>query len=201
VVAADTDTVSGKKSGKVLVDEHWLFGKRPNAAAMFMEATGRPGVARGGLGHLPDHAERRAAGGGVQGEAALLPRRARRQDLDPKSLGVLYEFPDDMIESKAYLDPANFYITNPNIGRSVSAEWLEDQLRKNQSKHGRAFQQFLAKHLNVEIGLNLRSDRWAGADFWAAAAERADARRLLERCEVVVSASTAAAWTTCSGSP
>jgi phage terminase large subunit-like protein len=107
--------------------------------------------------------------------------------LDPKSLGVLYEFPDDMIESKAYLDPANFHITNPNIGRSVSAEWLEDQLRKVKARTDGAFQTFLAKHLNVEIGLNLRSDRWAGADFWESAAETGltlDA--LLERSEVVV---------------
>lgn len=90
-----------------------------------------------------------------------------------------------MLEAKAYLDPENFYITNPNLGRSVSREWLEAQLIKNQAKTDGTFQQFLAKHLNVEIGLNLRSDRWAGTDFWEAAAERVTLQELLERSEVV----------------
>lgn len=166
VVAADTDTVSGKKSGRVLVDEHWLFGTRSNAEAMFMEATGGQ-VSReeGWVIYLTTQSDEPPAG--VFKDKLQYYRSVRDGDIaDPKSLGVLYEFPPRLVADKGYLDPRNFYITNPNIGRSVSAEWLEDQLRKNQSKTDGTFQQFLAKHLNVEIGLNLRSDRWAGADFW-----------------------------------
>ena len=45
---------------------------------------------------------------------------------------------------------------------------------------------FLAKHLNVEIGINLRSDRWAGADYWQAQADKAlTLEQVLERSDVV----------------
>ena len=90
-----------------------------------------------------------------------------------------------MVERKAYLDPDNFYITNPNIGLSVSAEWISDQLRKNQAKTDGTLQQFLAKHLNIEIGLNLRTDRWAGVDFWEQQAQRVSFEDLLRRSEVI----------------
>jgi len=187
VVAADTDTVSGKKSGKVLVDEHWLFGKRAGAEAMFMEALGGQ-VSRdeGWVIYLTTQSDEPPAG--VYKDKLNYFRDVRDAKVsDPKSLGVLYEYPAAMVAAKAYLDSSTYYITNPNIGRSVSAEWLEDQLRKLQHRTDGTFQQFLAKHLNVEIGMNLRSDRWAGADFWERQAKvpGLTLHELLVRSEVI----------------
>ncbi|MGL5599485.1 MAG: terminase large subunit [Silvania sp.] len=185
VVAADTDTVSGKKSGRILVDELWLFGKRSNAEAMFMEALGGQ-VSRneGWVIFLTTQSDEPPAG--VFKERLDYWRDVRDGKIpDPKTLGVLYEFPEELVERKAYLDPDNFYITNPNIGRSVSAEWIADQLRKNQAKTDGTLQQFLAKHLNIEIGLNLRTDRWAGVDFWEPQIRPVTFSDILQRAEVV----------------
>lgn len=187
VVAADTDTVSGKKAGRVLVDEHWLFGSRPNASGMFMEATGGQ-VSRdeGWIIYLTTQSEEPPAG--VFAEKLNYFRDVRDGKIhDPKSLPVLYEFPQAMIESKAYLDPANFYITNPNIGRSVNPGWIADELKKNLPKRDGSLQKFIAKHLNVEIGMNLRSDRWAGADFWEAQGNPLlTFKAIMARCDVIV---------------
>lgn len=187
VVAADTDTVSGKKSGKVLVDELWVFGKRANAESMFMEALGGQ-ISReeGWVIYLTTQSDEPPAG--VFKERLKYWRDVRDgKVVDRKTLGVLYEFPARMVASKEYLSSDNFYITNPNIGRSVSAEWLEDQLKKRLGTSDGSLQKFLAKHLNIEIGLNLRTDRWAGADHWEAAGDNSlTFDELLRRSEVIV---------------
>jgi phage terminase large subunit-like protein len=187
VVAADSDTVSGKKASFVFVDELHEFGKQAKASNMLLEATG-------GLASRPEgfviYATTQSAEppAGVFKSKLDYARKVRDgRVVDPKFLPLIYEFPPAMLESRAYEDLSNAYVTNPNWGASVDIERIT-QLH-SQAKEGgeQEFKEFLAKHLNVEIGLNLRSDRWAGADFWESAVDKTiTLDSLLERCDVAV---------------
>ena len=166
VVAADNETVSGKKASGILIDELWLFGKRANAENMLREATGglaaRP---EGFVIYLSTQSDSAPAGVFLQ----KLDEFRRIRDgkvVDPKSLAVFYEFPERMLKSGEYKDPSNFYVTNPNLGVSVDEEFLIDELRKAERAGQASVRGFVAKHLNVEIGTALRSDGWAGAEMW-----------------------------------
>lgn len=187
VVAAETDTVSGKKAGRILIDELWIFGKKPKADAMLREATGgmisRP---EGFVIYLTTQSDEPPAG---VFKAKLDYARDVRDGkiVDKRFLPVLYEFPQGMLDDLAYLKPENFYVTNPNLGRSVSSEWLERELTKELSNGPETRNVFLAKHLNVEIGMNLRANRWPGAEFWDRRAEMGlTLEKLLDRSEAVV---------------
>lgn len=186
VVAADSDTVSGKKASFVFVDELHEFGKQAKASNMLLEATG--GLASRPEGFVIYATTQSAEPPAGVFKAKLDYARKVRDGLvvDRKFLPVIYEFPQSMIERKAHEDLANAYVTNPNWGASVDIERIT-QLH-SQAKEGgeKEFKEFLAKHLNVEIGLNLRSDRWAGADFWLAAETVMTLDELLARCEVAV---------------
>lgn len=186
VVAADNESVGGKKAIAVLVDELWLFGKRPNAENMLREACG-------GLASRPEgftiflSTQSDEPPAGVFRQKLNYARGVRDGRIqDKRFLPVLYEFPQAMIESQAYRNPKNFYITNPNLGASVDAEFLERELAKADEGGEESMSGLLAKHFNIEVGLALKSNSWAGAMFWEAQADRElDLDRLLARCEVV----------------
>jgi phage terminase large subunit-like protein len=186
VVAADSETVAGKKWIVTLIDELWLFGKRANAEQMLLEATG-------GLASRPEGFVMYSTTQSDEPPAGIFRDKLRYardvrdgKVIDPAFLPVLYEFPQKMVESGACRKPKNFYVTNPNLGASVDEEFLKRELAKAENSGEQAVRGFLAKHLNIEIGLSLRSDRWAGADFWEAAGITLTLDELLERCEVAV---------------
>lgn len=185
VVAADSDTVAGKKWIVTLIDELWLFGKKANAEDMLREATGgllsRP---EGCVLYLSTQSNEPPAG--VFKQKLQYARGVRDGRIkDPQFCPVLYEFPDRMLANKAYLKPENFYVTNPNMGASVDEPTLVRLLEQAQESGEESMRGTVAKHLNVEIGLALRSDRWAGAEFWEQNAIKLSLDDLLRRSEVV----------------
>ncbi len=195
ILAADTGTVAGNKAAFVLVDELWEFGSKKNADAMMREAAGgRVARPEGFLISITTQSD--APPAGVFKDKLDYARQVRDGEVeDKKFLPVIYEFPKPMVESETYLNPENYFITNPYIGRTEwGRRWIEDELEKERAKGPETRNVFLAKHLNIEIGLNLRANRWPGADHWDEAADEELSgldhfealERMLARSEVVV---------------
>lgn len=186
VLAADNNTVGGKKGVGTLIDELWLFGKMANAENMLREATG-------GLASRPEGftifltTQSDDPPAGVFRQKLQYARDVRDgKVIDPRFVPIIYEFPDDMIKAGEHRNPVNFSMVNPNMGYSVDREFLEREFQKAQNDGEESMRGFLAKHLNVEIGMALRSDRWAGADFWESCAIKClTLDELLDRSEVV----------------
>ena len=187
VLAADSNTVGGKKGVGTLVDELWLFGKVANAENMLREATG-------GLASRPEGftifltTQSDDPPAGVFAQKLKYARDVRDGKVhDPRFVPIIYEFPEAMIQAGEHRKPENFGMVNPNLDYSVDREFLEREFKKAENDGEESMRGFLAKHLNVEIGLSLQSDRWAGADFWEQQADKSlTLDSLLSRCEVVV---------------
>lgn len=187
ILAAESDTVAGIKGTGVLIEEVWLFGKRAKAADMFTEAKGglasRP---EGFVIYLSTMSDEAPAG-----VFADLLKRAREvrdgKRVDNRLLPVLYEFPKEMLDSGTYRLPENFYITNPNMGASVSEAYLMGEFETAKADGEIALRRFMAKHLNVQIALSLTADYWAGAEFWEDSGKNPeiDLDWMLEHCEVI----------------
>lgn len=186
VIASDANTVGGKKSVGTLIDELWLFGKQPNAENMFREALGglasRP---EGFVIYLTTQSDDPPAG--VFKQKLQYARDVRDGKIhDPRFVPIIFEHPPEMVESGAHLLKENLALVNPNLGYSVDEEFLYREYDKAKNGGEESFRGFLAKHGNVEIGLNLRSDRWTGADFWEKRGDKTvSLDRILSECEVV----------------
>lgn len=185
VVAAESNTVGGKKASWILIDELHLFQKNASAASMFREATG-------GLASRPEGCIIY-----LTTQASETPCGVFKQKLDyardvrdgikenKKFLPLIYEFPKQMIEDDEHLKVENFHIPNPNYGTSVDPEQLIDDFEQSKDSGEEDFRDFLAKRLNVEIGLNLRANRWAGAEYWLQQSKEFTLDKIIDQSDVI----------------
>jgi phage terminase large subunit-like protein len=106
--------------------------------------------------------------------------------IDKRFLPVMYEFPESMTKSGKAPPLDQWHMTNPNLGVSVDPEFLAHKLQEAEHAGKESLCGFYAKHANIEIGLALSSDGWAGAEFWEARGDRTlTFDELLRRSEVV----------------
>ncbi|HCQ9596129.1 TPA: terminase large subunit [Acinetobacter baumannii] len=185
VIAAESNAAAGKKASIILIDEVWLFGKRANAESMFREAKGglasRP---EGCVIYLSTMSDEVPCG--VFKQLLDYARDVRDGIKEDKSfLPLIYEFPKHLVEAGEHLKPENFYITNPNLGASVDLEYLISEFNKVKDAGEESLRDFLAKHLNIEIGMNLRANRWAGAEFWNQQKHVFGLDQLIEQSDVI----------------
>lgn len=166
VVASDSETVAGKKTVGLFVDELWLFDRRADADSMLREAMGglasRP---EGFVIYASTHSARRPTGVFKDRLEKFRDVRDGKID-DPKSLMLGYEFPKHLLESKDYKDPKWWHVTNPNLGKSVDLEYLLEQRAEAERDGAAKVIDFEAKHLNVPAGQSQRIDGWVGAMLW-----------------------------------
>lgn len=172
VVAADTQTVTGKKATGVLVDELHEFGMISKAEDMLVEATG--GLASRPEGFVIYLTTQSAAPPAGVFKKELDYARGVRDGLIVAChyMPIIYEFPDEYLDraTKPYMREENWHIVNPNLGASVDLEFLRQTIEKAGITGEDSIQSIVSKHLNIQIGLDLGADAWPGAALWLTAA-------------------------------
>lgn len=187
IKAADTDVITGSKSTGILIDETHVFAKKSNAADIFVEI-------RGALAARPDGfliqitTQSKTPPSGVFKAELEIARDVRDGALSLPRLPVLYELPDDVAQGDGWKNPAVWPRVNPNLGRSVDIQFLQNALVTAERTGKDALALLASQHFNVEIGMALRADRWIGAEYWLAATspDLVELDDLLARSEVAV---------------
>nr|WP_319250495.1 terminase large subunit [uncultured Celeribacter sp.] len=186
ILSADGDVVTGSKASFILIDETHVLGSKAKAPGVFLELRGglksRP---EGFLLQITTQSKDRPTG---QFEKELQRARAVRDGhLNLPLLAVLYELPEEMAEAEKWRDRETWGLVNPNLGRSVHAQDLADDLIAAQNDGPEALALFASQHLNVQVGIGLKTGRWVGADYWEKAARpRLTLEEIIETSEVVV---------------
>lgn len=181
VKSFDTKVVTGSKPTGVLLDELHVIAEHKDADRVI-------GQLRGGMISQPEaflltittQSERPPMG--VFRSELHKARAVRDGQLAAPLCPILYEMP----AGTDWKDPANWSMVTPNAGKSITVERLVPDFQAAEQSGEQELRRWATQHLNVEIGLALRSDRWTGAEFWERGADPTlTLDTLLDRSEVV----------------
>lgn len=186
VVAADANTVSGKKSVGVLIEDLWLFGKNQHAANIFSEAFGGMASRPEGFKIFITTQSDDPPAGEFKRKLEYARKVRDGEIIDPEFVPIIFEHPPEMVKREEHLLLENMEMVNPNFGLSVDSNFLAREYKIAKEGGRDSFRLFMAKHGNVEVGMRLRADRWPGAEFWEPHGnKKLSLTELLRRSEVV----------------
>jgi len=186
IMTFDPRMLTGQKCAGVLIDELHVVSKMTHAASAIRQL-------RGGMLPFPEAfmafitTQSEEAPSGVFRAELMKARAIRDGRQEGAMLPVLYEFPEAMQKDAAtWRSPDNWSMVTPNAGRSISIPRLVEEFRTAEQTSEEELRAWASQHLNVEIGLALHSDRWAGVDYWEQQGTGGlSLPELLKRCEVV----------------
>jgi len=187
IMSFDPSALTGQKPVAVLIDELHVVAKMSKAASAIRQL-------RGGMLPFPEAfmafitTQSEEAPVGVF-KAELMKARAIRDGRQRgRMLPVLYEFPEETQTSDEWRDPKIWHRVNPNLGRSVTLDRLEADWAQAQEKGEEEVRRWASQHLNIEVGVGMRTDMWPGAEFWARGSDPslAEIDDFFARCEVVI---------------
>jgi phage terminase large subunit-like protein len=186
IKAADTDIITGSKCTGTMIDETHQFAKKSNAAEIFVEL-------RGALTKRPDGflfqttTQSKQTPSGVFAAELEMARSVRDGKVRMPLLPVLYELPDRLARDGGWRARKFWPLVNPNLGRSTNEDFLAREIVRADADGPAAVALIASQHFNVQIGMSLRADGWAGANYWDRGREEGlSLDAVLERSEAVV---------------
>jgi phage terminase large subunit-like protein len=187
----DVNILTGTILIFAVLEELHLLGRNPHAAKVLRQIRGGLEKTPEGLLLMPTTMPDDIPAGAFKDEL-INARKIRNGDFRGKVhralLPIMYEYPADIAKDKAkWQDPANWPMVMPNLGRSVHLNSLIADWETERSKNDQAIRIWASQHLNIEMGVGMSTDGWAGAAYWAQGEdEQITLDYILDNCEVVI---------------
>jgi phage terminase large subunit-like protein len=161
VKSFDPKVLTGVKPAGVLVDELHVVSGNANADRVIGQLRGGLiSQKEGFLVFITTQSERPPAG--VFKAELDKARDIRDGKRGGAMLPVLYEFPNEIAKDEdQWSDPSHWWMVTPNRDRSITIDRLQEEFQTAKDTGEEEFRRWASQHLNIEIGMGLRSNNWA----------------------------------------
>jgi phage terminase large subunit-like protein len=185
------DILTGAIVFFVLLDELHVLGTNPNTTKVLRQIRGGLDKTQEGVLLVTTTQSDEIPAGAFRDEL-VIARKIRNGVYRGKAirpmLPLLYEFPPDIAKDRdKWGDPANWPLVMPNLGRSIHLRDLVPDWNSEREKGDEPTRIWASQHLNIEMGVGLKTDGWPGAEFWGRSEDSSiTLEEIKRRCEAVV---------------